>query len=116
MTTPGLPPLFGAPWERQEKPVTGQRDKDQEDAFFDGLNRRGLDWGSKQLIRYNPSLTSEVAWSLATAIGIMNGSGQAKIAGDLFAVALLVRLPMTERLGPAAYSRSRAQRLQSRGG
>ena len=87
MTTPGLPPLFGAPWERQEQEGFS---RSRSDEFFAGLKSEGLEWGAKKLILWVPGIDREVARSFATAISVMESRGQTRVASDLFAGALRI--------------------------
>ena len=80
MTTPGLPPLFGAPWERREEEgLTRSRS----DEFFAGLRSEGMEWAVKKLTIWVPGIDPNVARSFATAISVMESRGQTRVASDL---------------------------------
>ena len=83
MTSRGLPPLFGAPWERQEPSETGIGRNE----WFDGLETKGMDWAEQQLIILNPTLLPEMAKSITLAISVMKHRGQSRVASDLWYLA-----------------------------
>ena len=83
MTTRGLPPLFGAPWERQQPNETGV----SRDEWFNGLRTKGGEWALQQLMILNPALLPEMARSVTVAIDVMEHRGQTRIASDLWFLA-----------------------------
>ena len=83
MVNRGLPPLFGAPWERQKPSETGVSSGE----WFDGLEKKGMDWAERQLLILNPALLPEMAKSVTLAIAVMAHRGQSRVASDLFYLA-----------------------------
>ena len=83
MSKQGLPPLFGAPWERQQPSETGV----SRNEWFDGLKMKGMDWAEQQLLVLNPALLPEMARSVTVAIDVMEHRGQTRIASDLWFLA-----------------------------
>ena len=88
MSTPGLPPLFGMPWERQEQ---SERVLSTRDEWFKGLETKGMEWAERQLLIRNPTLGPGFAQSVTLAISVMEHRGQTRVASDLWSMALQVR-------------------------
>ena len=81
MTTPGLPPLFGAPWERRQEEEGFSRSR--RDEFFATLQSEGLEAAERKLAIWVPGVAPDVIRSFATAISVMEHRSQTRVASDL---------------------------------
>jgi hypothetical protein len=84
----GPPPLFGAPWEREdaeaeERIQAGERRLSDRDSFFVGMNRNGIDWAAKQISELT-GMDSQTAGSFATAMSVMEHRQQTRVANDIY--------------------------------